>query len=36
MFCLFDTQGKSEPIPYNGERTPEAVTEWLKTQNINE
>jgi hypothetical protein len=33
---LFDTEGKAEPIPYSGERTAEAVTEWLKTQNINE
>jgi len=33
---LFDTQNKGTPIPYQGERTAEAVTEWLKTQNINE
>jgi len=33
---LFDTQNKNEPIPYNGERTAEAVAEWLKGQNINE
>lgn len=33
---LFDTQGKDQPIPYQGERTAEAVTEWLKTQSINE
>lgn len=33
---LFDTENKEKPIPYNGERTAEAVSDWLKNQNINE
>jgi hypothetical protein len=33
---LFDTNDKSSPIPYNGERTAEAIVEWLKSQSINQ
>ena len=33
---LFDTQDKDQPLTYEGERTAEAVSTWLKTQNINE
>ena len=32
---LFDTENKDEPVTYNGERTAQAVADWLKTQNIN-
>lgn len=32
---LFDTQDKEEPVVYQGERTAEAIVNWLKTQNIN-
>ena len=32
----FDTENKDQPITYNGERTAQAVSDWLKTQNINE
>ena len=33
---LFDTQDKDQPTTYEGERTAEAVSEWLKAQSINE
>jgi hypothetical protein len=33
---LFDTENKDKPITYNGERTAQAVVDWLKTQSINE
>lgn len=33
---LFDTENKDEPLPYNGDRTAQAIADWLKTQNINE
>jgi thioredoxin-like negative regulator of GroEL len=33
---LFAVESKDEPVTYQGERTAEAVTEWLKTQKINE
>ena len=33
---LFDKKNKDTPIPYQGERTAQAMSSWLKTQNIGE